>query len=118
MSFMKKDTYPQAPETPADRARAAYEAGDTFFQLRVDVSRVEGYSSDWNLGGRQRTQTTRNDAADLLGQVEAEGWHLEHTGYVFVETGEVSRSKMMSHGSVSRTNGYVEGIYLFRRKDR
>jgi hypothetical protein len=34
---------------------------------------------------------------------------------VFVETGEVARSKVTSRGSVSRTQGYVEGIYLFRR---
>ena len=43
------------------------------------------------------------------------GWHLEHVGYVFVETGEVARAKALSSGSVSRTQGYVEGIYLFRR---
>jgi len=34
---------------------------------------------------------------------------------VFVETGEVAQSKFMTAGSVTRTNGYVEGIYLFRR---
>lgn len=48
-------------------------------------------------------------------QIEEMGWHLEHVGYVFVETGEVARAKALSAGSVSRTQGYVEGIYLFRR---
>jgi len=44
------------------------------------------------------------------------GWHLEHVGYVFVETGEIARAKAMSSGSVTRTQGHVEGIYLFRRR--
>ena len=57
----------------------------------------------------------RFTATDILGQIEEVGWHLEHVGYVFVETGEVARSKVMSSGLVSRTQGYVEGIYLFRR---
>jgi len=35
-----------------------------------------------------------------------------------VETGEVSRSKVMSSGAVSRTRGYVEGIYLFCRGEQ
>ena len=37
---------------------------------------------------------------------------------MFVETGEVSRSKALSSGAVSRTQGYVEGIYLFRRREQ
>jgi len=106
-----------APMHPVERAKAAYEAGDTFFQLRVNVSEVEGRSSNYGYlgGGTVSTQTTRHDAADMLGQVEEAGWHLEHAGYVFVETGEVAQSKFMTAGSVTRTNGYVEGIYLFRR---
>jgi hypothetical protein len=86
-----------------------------FFQLTTNISQVDGQSSDWNYS--QSTRTRRFNATDTLGQIEEMGWHLEHVGYVFVETGEVARTKALSSGSVSRTQGYVEGIYLFRRRN-
>ena len=85
-----------------------------FFQLTANISQIEGRSSDFNYS--QSTQTRRFNATDTLGQIEEMGWHLEHVGYVFVETGEIARAKVMSSGSVARTQGYVEGIYLFRRR--
>jgi hypothetical protein len=101
--------------SPVGKAEAAYQAGQMFFQLTINISEIEGRSSDWSYS--QSTQTKRFNAVDTLGQIEELGWHLEHVGYVFVETGEVARGKMMSSGSVSRTQGYVEGIYLFRRSN-
>jgi hypothetical protein len=80
----------------------------------VAHSEVQGRASDWNYS--QSTQTRRFNSSDLLGQIEEMGWHLEHAGYVFVEMGEIARAKAMSSGSVTRTQGYVEGIYLFRRR--
>jgi hypothetical protein len=102
--------------TPVGKAEVAYHAGQMFFQLTTNISHVEGQSSDWNYS--QSTRTRRFNATDTLGQIEEMGWHLEHVGYVFVETGEVARTKALSSGSVSRTQGYVEGIYLFRRRSR
>jgi hypothetical protein len=99
--------------SPVGKAEAAYEAGQMFFQLTINISAIEGRSSDWNYS--QSTRTRRFNAVDTLGQIEEMGWHLEHVGYVFVETGEIARSKALSSGSVTRTQGYVEGIYLFRR---
>jgi hypothetical protein len=84
-----------------------------FFQIEMNVSQIEGKSSDWN--DSQSSQTRRFNASDTLGRIEEIGWHLEHFAAVFVETGEVVRSKAMSSGTVTRTNGYVEGIYVFRR---
>jgi hypothetical protein len=100
--------------SPVGEAEAAYHAGQAFFQLTINISQIEGQSSDWNYS--QSTRTRRFNATDTLGQIEEIGWHLEHVGYVFVETGEVARAKALSAGSVSRTQGYVEGIYLFRRQ--
>jgi hypothetical protein len=100
--------------SPIGQAEAAYQAGQMFFQLTTNISQIKGTSSDWNYS--QSTRTRRFNATDTLGQIEEMGWHLEHVGYVFVETGEVARSKALSSGSVSRTQGYVEGIYLFRRR--
>jgi hypothetical protein len=101
--------------SPVGKAEAAYQAGQMFFQLTTNISQVDGQSSDWNYS--QSTRTRRFNATDTLGQVEEMGWHLEHVGYVFVETGEVARTKALSSGSVTRTQGYVEGIYLFRRRN-
>jgi hypothetical protein len=99
--------------SPVGKAETAYQAGQMFFQFMVNISQIEGQSSDWNYS--QSTQTKRFNATDTLGQIEEMGWKLEHVGYVFVETGEVARAKALSSGSVTRTQGYVEGIYLFRR---
>jgi hypothetical protein len=100
--------------SPIGRAEAAYQARQAFFQLTMNISEIQGRATDWDFS--QSTQTRRFNSSDLLGQIEEMGWHLEHVGYVFVETGEVARSKVMSSGSVTRTHGYVEGIYLFRRR--
>jgi hypothetical protein len=99
--------------SPVGQAEAAYETGQTFFQATINISRVSGKASD--LWGLDSTLTKHFDAVDTLGQIEELGWHLEHVGYVFVQTGEVSRDKLMSDGQVTKMNGYVEGIYLFRR---
>ena len=52
--------------------------------------------------------TKVHGATDVLGQIKELGWHLEHVGYVFVETGAVDRNKVFSGGNVTRTDGYVQ----------
>ncbi len=52
--------------------------------------------------------------AGLLGEVESEGWRLENVGYVFQETGMVSRDKLLSSGQTGSVTGQIVGIYLFR----
>jgi len=102
--------------SPAGKAETAYQDGQMFFQFTANITQIEGRSSDWNLS--QSTRTRQFSATDTLGQIEEIGWQLEHVGYVFVETGEVARAKAMTSGSVTRTQGYVEGIYLFRRRSQ
>lgn len=108
-------------KSPVGQAETAYENGQGFFQLRVNISEIKGHASDSIWSVNQYSQSTRarhHSATDVLGQIEETGWRLEHVGYVFVETGEVSRAKAMSSGTVTRNDGYVEGIYLFRRRER
>lgn len=100
--------------SPVGQAETAYKADQMFFQFTANISAIEGKASDWSYS--QSTDTRRFSSTDILGQIEETGWHLEHVGYVFVETGVNERSKVMSSGSVSRTQGYVEGVYLFRRR--
>jgi hypothetical protein len=95
------------------QADAARQNGARFFQVSLKESEVKGKSTDWDFS--QSTTTTRfHGATDVLGQIEDLGWHLEHVGYVFVETGAVDRNKALTGGTVTRTDGYVQGTYLFR----
>jgi hypothetical protein len=95
------------------QAEAARQNGARFFQVSLKESEVKGKSTDWSYS--QSTTTTRvHGATDILGQIEELGWHLEHVGYVFVETGAVDRNKAFTGGTVTRTDGYVQGTYLFR----
>lgn len=99
--------------SPVGQADTARQRGDRFFQVSLRESEVRGTSTDWTFS--QSTTTTKvHGATDVLGQIEELGWHLEHVGYVFVETGAVDRNKAFSGGAVSRTDGYVQGTYLFR----
>lgn len=100
-------------KTPVGRADAARERGDMFFQFHAPLSQLQGRATDWTYGAK--TTTTTHRATDTLGQIEELGWRLEHFSSVFVETETNSRGKVMSSGEVTRTSGYVEGIYLFRR---
>lgn len=103
--------------SPVGQAEAAYQSGQMFFQFTCDITKIQGKSSDFGLAPYwQSTKVTQHRATDVLGQIEEAGWRLEHFQTEFIETGEVSRQKVMSSGSVSRTTGFVQGIYLFRRR--
>lgn len=95
------------------QADTARQRGARFFQISLKESEVKGKSSDWGYSQSTRI-TTVQGATDVLGQIEELGWHLEHVGYVFVETGAIDRNKAFSGGTVTRTDGYVQGTYLFR----
>lgn len=51
-------------------------------------------------------------------QIESEGWTLDNAGYVFQETGSVSRDKFLSSGQQEAVSGRILGIYIFRRTNR
>ena len=95
------------------QADIARQRGDRFFQISLKESEIEGKSTDWTFSQSTTTKQAKG-ATDILGQIEQLGWHLEHVGYVFVETGAVDRNKAFSGGAVTRTDGYVQGTYLFR----
>ena len=101
-------------DSPRGQARRAHERGDLFFQIQLEVSRLSGESSFFGA----TSNTLRQDGGpDPLGEIEAEGWHLEHAGYVFVETGATSSNRLLPTGQGTVTQGVVLGVYLFRRAD-
>ncbi|QDO89797.1 hypothetical protein FNH13_16850 [Ornithinimicrobium ciconiae] len=98
--------------SPLGQATAALEAGRTFLELQLEVGRAEGQAM-W--GTRDYASTEQiTSSAELLGDVERLGWHLEHVGYVFRMTGQSSSEKMFLSGQESAVSGVTMGIYLFR----
>jgi hypothetical protein len=96
--------------SPVGQAEAAAAAGAAFFQTQIEVSRLEGDASFGAASGSIR----HSASADLFGQIESCGWRLENVGYVFVETGTTSTSRVMMSGDATAVRGVVLGIYLFR----
>jgi len=52
----------------------------------------------------------------MLDSIEAEGWLLEHAGYVYRVTRTISRDKLLSSGQQEAVEGEIVGIYIFRIK--
>jgi hypothetical protein len=99
-------------ESPQGRARTARGLGQRLFQISLPLLSTE--RTPFGLGDIHATRTTRGDHQDVLSSVEEEGWRLEHAGYVFRETGSVSRDKFLSSGQEETVTGEVLGIYVFR----
>jgi hypothetical protein len=106
--------------SPVGRATTARDTGAHFFQIDLDLTAME--RSAWAAAdarsGYNVTERRQGSHADTLGQIEAVGWRLEHAGYVFIQTGQVSRDKLMSSGQEVGVQGRVVGVYLFRRVDK
>lgn len=102
--------------SPLGQAESAYKNGDQFFQVEMEVSSLAGSHSSF--GSSENVLVQAPSTAVTLGQIEAVGWHLEHTGYVFVETGSTSTNRVMATGQGVVTKGHVAGIYLFRRREQ
>lgn len=98
-------------KTPAGQARAARAAGSRIFQLALPLSQTTGHTVA--MMGAFATTTNRQHASELE-LVEAEGWRLEHAGYVYRVTGSVSRDKLLSSGQQEAVHGEIVGIYIFR----
>lgn len=102
--------------SPVGRARGAREAGLRFFQISIPLQQTERtalgvLSGDSTQAGMK---TSKTDAADTLAAIENEGWRLEQAGYVFRQTGAVSRDKLLSSGQTETVMGEVLGVYIFR----
>ena len=78
-------------KTPQGQARAARAAGARIFQVALPLSQTSALDS-----------------------VEAEGWRLEHAGYVYWVTGGISHPMFLSRGHEEEVQGEIVGIYIFR----
>ncbi len=106
--------------SPIGRAEASHKRGDRFFQIEIDVQPATRSLGDVVLSALALVLPNKNpDATEapegiaVLADIERIGWHLEHVGYVYVQTGSSSTANV---GGYSTTySGKSVGIYLFRR---
>ena len=96
--------------TPVGAATAAKEAGQTFFEIQLEVGAHRGDAS-WGEANGQRTVAS---SAETLAQIEQLGWRLEHAGYFFMVTGETSTERVFFSGEATAVSGVTVGVYLFR----
>lgn len=97
--------------SPVGQARIARASGATVFQIDLELSKTSGSAGFW-LGIQSKT-TRVKDAGNLIGLIEAEGWRLEHAGYVYrMRSSEIQKEVMSSVKDVF--NGEIVGIYIFR----
>jgi hypothetical protein len=100
--------------SPVGQVRTAHEAGDMFFQFAAPISETKRTVMAV-LGGSKDMRKSETTHGDVLGDIEKEGWQLEDVGYVFEQTGSVSRDKFASSGQTASVTGNIVGVYLFRR---
>ncbi len=100
--------------SPVGQARTAHEAGDKFFQFAAPITETKRTAMAV-LGGSKDMKKSETTHGDVLGEIEKEGWQLEDVGYVFEQTGSVSRDKFASSGQTASVSGNLVGVYLFRR---
>lgn len=92
--------------TPAGRARSAARDGATTFHIRLDLDDIT-YRS-----GAKGNKTDAPEVGDAIGQIEAEGWRLDHIEYL-TETDEWERTD--NEGNVTRgTTQRSSAVLLFR----
>lgn len=105
--------------SPVGRATAARAEGAGFFHVELEMSEVGHPNLDLLVGYSGAPGVERKAAGhgDVLAQIEDIGWRLEHVGYVYVETGQVSRDKLLSSGQQVATLGKTIGHFLFRRAE-
>jgi hypothetical protein len=101
--------------SPVGQARTAYEAGDVYFQFAAPITETKRTVMGVIGGDKNAVRRSDETHADALGQIEKEGWKLAEVGYVFEQTGSVSRDKLMSSGQTASVTGNIVGVYLFRR---
>lgn len=86
--------------------------GDSLLHLQFDVAQLTGGTSSW---GSADNRMLRDDHVGwFLSEVEKLGWRLEHTGYVFVESGATTSARVFSTGEGVVNHGGVEAFFTFR----
>ena len=103
---------------PYGQARAAKMAGDRFFQIEMQLDSTDQTSYSKLVADTTGKTRRYSGQGTVLTHIANEGWELIHAGFVFKETGQVSRDKFLSSGQQVSTWGATYGVYLFRATDQ
>lgn len=104
---------------PFGQARTAKLAGDKYFQVEMPIDSTAQTAYGKAVADPKRIATKKHRGqGQMLGYIEKEGWELVHAGFVFKESGQISRDKFLSSGQQVTTTGATWGIYLFRANDQ
>jgi len=105
----------KSPTDQAQRqAKIARETGARVFQISLSLSETTGRAVAMT---GVYANTTNTQHGSIIDVIEAEGWRLEHAGYVYRQTGSVSRDKFLSSGQQEAVHGAIVGVYIFRATD-
>jgi hypothetical protein len=99
--------------SPAGKAREAFERGDAVFQYSIDVHETK--ATVVAMAGAYTSSKETNDPTDVLNSVCHKGWVLVTGSFVFLELGSESRDKFMASGQQIAVKGTILGYYLFGR---
>jgi hypothetical protein len=105
--------------SPPGQARLAKQDGLAFFITSIPLQQTQRTVMGAMTGDSTKTgqKIRSHEHRGVLADIEREGWRLEHAGWVFRETGMVSRDKLLSSGQTGSVTGEIVGIYLFRSID-
>lgn len=103
--------------SPAGLARAAKLDGDRWYQIEMPIIDTRRTLSSMLYGEITTKRRSSSGQGAVITAIEAEGWELFQAGFVFEETGAVSRDKFLSSGQTVQTTGTTMGVYLFKATD-
>jgi len=103
--------------SPGGKARSAKSSGQRYFQIELPLSETGRTWRSMSFGDVETKTTHSGGQGAVLTEIEDEGWQLIHAGFVFQETGQVSRDKFLSSGQSTQTTGQTFGVYLFKATD-
>jgi hypothetical protein len=97
--------------SPVGRARAAHAEGRVLFQVHLNLwgDRTDSVPLGPSLDDES------DDPNDVLNGIQAEGWDLQHAGFVFVSELERREDRFLT-GEQTRVSGRAVGFYVFQRR--
>ncbi|MFL5819027.1 MAG: DUF2510 domain-containing protein [Conexibacter sp.] len=101
-------------QSAAGQARMAKRNGQRWYQVEMPVVETTRTLNSMLFGDVDTKNRRGTGQGALISAIEEEGWELFEAGFVFHETGQVSRDKLLSSGQSIKTTGQTFGIYLFR----
>lgn len=101
-------------QSAAGQARMAKQNGQRWYQVEMPVVETTRTLNSMLFGDVDTKNRRGTGQGALISAIEEEGWELFQAGFVFHETGQVSRDKLLSSGQSIKTTGQTFGIYLFR----